>query len=429
MQKKIKGYIFEINETIANEQVIFDAEINATLKKAQMLFKDEINNTASFKAPDPNKVSFQNYIGSEKGKNQQMSAADRGSMLAILDNNISPKHSFKSNHESTRKGADKSNMSKILNKIFKVEDPKKTQENVVKLIEDLQTSLTLSEREAILYTIANQKEPNKTTNDIKLEDLLAVSSNQGKNFSSISQLFLPNSAKKKMGNKSLYTELKIEEVNIDEPNPKLNETMKVSTLQSRIESLESEEPSKTFNLKDELQLTSAFKPPVSSQNKTNNKRLTFQSPPIDTIPENPFVQTHLKSNAQAPGFSDLRNKILRDNISPILPKCDGQKINKKIDFDEDSIQEESKRITGKLTFSEKSLEDDNMPSSERNLNRDVKLMQSTEVTKLDKIEESSPQKQQTMVNKKIAGKYILNEKEVKTKKSGFCFNFCGKKKH
>jgi hypothetical protein len=260
-------------------------------------------------------------------------------------------------------------------------------------------------------------------NDIKLDDLLAISANQGKNFSSISALFQqPTNKKKKSINNSHLVELKEERMS-PLPSEKLNETLKASRLESEFDFDE-----RSFHLKDELKETSHFN--VEKKNPISSPPFVFGG---STIKPQKTVnkESSLKSgNFAASGNTGLRDKIMKDNISPIAPMTQGSKISKKIDFEDSSVLEDDRKITGKLTFTDKSLDEEKIAHV---IHTNTKMNHSTDVTKTEKFTEQSPEgRDPKVVQKTIPVIQASLDRSAKitqtTKKKNSMLCFCGPKK-
>ena len=216
--------MIEANDTIANQQYEFDEAINKTLKRVQYVISNQKEDLASipmlrsaFKSFPPKPESFKGIVENDKrsfvsvqslrrsfnygsfkasdgahedNKAFPLNLSNAGdqtlnhSVLNIVHNNITPKTNARHNGLSSfKKSEEKSiNSHKLLKKIFKLGDLGKGNEgggHFQKVFEEVQDSLSISEREAIVYALTDDPAYNKDRNaqqqeHIKVEEVLAI---------------------------------------------------------------------------------------------------------------------------------------------------------------------------------------------------------------------------------------------------------------
>jgi len=185
IQKKISGYINKIMDNRRNFDNIFEEEIKRSVYNIEIKFKQG----QSFL------VSYDKSLNREKSQrifsNQEVKRSNKENNISkvytILENNITPMNQQKKiiERKSSKEKFEKSN--RVVEKLWATDEIKeshnKVENDLLRILQELQNSLTLSDREVVLNTLINAQEKGIDLNDIKLEELLAVPTCQSNNLS------------------------------------------------------------------------------------------------------------------------------------------------------------------------------------------------------------------------------------------------------
>ena len=193
-QNKIQKHIADINECALNQQVKLDTEVNNTLK-----------NMGSFTNPKDIEKKLELSFGfTEKKINQaklQKKNEKNSKIFNIINNNVSSEISMRKDFESFVKDGSRVDCSYIMEKMKN--NPTKPQfegsninENILKKLEILQNSLSLSEREAVICMLMEDLDHNSKQHNVNFEDLMAVPHPNDKISSIISNNMYPRSISK-----------------------------------------------------------------------------------------------------------------------------------------------------------------------------------------------------------------------------------------
>lgn len=403
INSRIRKYIIEANDNLANQQYEFDDAINKTLKRVQCILKSENDNILenpilksamkeSFSVIEAKKsvlendkrsfVSIQSYRRSNIGgsfkssecgiedrkMNLNMSHGDHtpnNSIFAIVNNNITPTTNDKmALRSSIKKSEEKSiNSYKLLQKIFKTGDVNSSKNNksyIQRIYEDVQESLSISEREAILYTLIDghmsgkKNAHNEDKDFIRIEDLLDM----GPNSPSQSQFnkFKQNTISRPLFDDGVSADKRSKEIkeglrssnNLN--NIAVCDTLRADSLQlnsyefsqivpPQFRASEVEQPKVETNIFDLSDISNNCKSNIKCSNQKNDKEFVLpttikqnneitQSFRIDDTPI--IKKSESKYFVDNKGIIELKS-LISASISPIVAKS--ETISKRINFD------------------------------------------------------------------------------------------------
>ena len=166
--------IADLANSVATIQFNFSQEVEDILKRVETIILNSQN------SQDSSNISNNNQPAKKSKKARQIAGQENISKIyKILENNIA----VKSTQPSSGGAGPQSNPSEDLNRSsiimqkMWVPNPnestlmnQKIQDDVLKVIEEIQGSLTVADREAILCTLINAKENNKQFNELKFDD-------------------------------------------------------------------------------------------------------------------------------------------------------------------------------------------------------------------------------------------------------------------
>ena len=182
IQKKILGYITKTINDIKNFE--FENEIKKALRDIDNRLNSQ-QGDVSFSASQEkslNKEKSQRIVSNQETKRSK-GEVSISKIYTILENNITPNNQYKKiNKKETIKGLERN--SRVIERPgthdeFR-ESKNKIEKDIFQMLQDLQNSLSLSDREMVLNTLMNVQERGFDLNDIKLEELLDVQTHRSK---------------------------------------------------------------------------------------------------------------------------------------------------------------------------------------------------------------------------------------------------------
>ena len=372
-----------MNENSLNQQVKIDTEVCNTLK----------NMTAFGNTKDIEKKLELSFGFSEKKSKESntKNKSKNNKIFTIINNNVSSEASMRKDFESFVKDGSRVDCSYIMEKIK--QNPQRSQfessnihENILKKLEILQNSLSLSEREAVLCMLMEDLDHNGKQNNVNFDDLMAVPHPNDKISSIISNNMYPRSISK-IRDQSGNSVFRCEVSQIKGPYHPQNESIGQSP--HRIDPIDSpaffsQKKKQENNLQQIIATPNAEKVDIFqylsryvSPHPGVEVDLNLQNMDLGSFICN--NEDALHKNFETPGMKGLMERLGKDVISPILAKGKGDNVAKgsnhhKFAFPSSIEKEYGRKIGGALDFNDKFLmefeskstdEDKNNNSEER----------------------------------------------------------------
>jgi len=203
IHKKISVMIADLTNSVATIQVNFSQEVEDVLKRVETVI---MNSQDSSTISNQQQSSSEQINAKKSKKARQITGQENISKIyKILENNIAVKSTQPSGSTTAQPNTnipnqEDLNRSSIIMQKMWLPNPnesttlrnQKIQDDVFKVIEEIQGSLTVADREAILCTLMNAKENNRQLSEIRFDDIGSPRSRFNDSIRSMSSVTSPS---------------------------------------------------------------------------------------------------------------------------------------------------------------------------------------------------------------------------------------------